>query len=142
MCTRPITPVFTPIDCDITPANIRVHPELHRLAREIIHLVGTCQKDLCEVAWWLQDDIGWEGVRPCDVFRLWMIYRDTPEFGPEFPVGEEKKFRWEYERKMARLEAEDAARKAAREAAKPPRPARKPAKRPPAKRQPKARGRK
>lgn len=135
---RPLTPVFTPLDIVDAPESIRDKPDLYRLAREIVNLFGTCQKDLCELAWWLQDDMGWEGTRPCDVFRVWVIYRDLPEFGPEFPVGQEKKFRWEYERKVAKLEAEDAARKAVREAAKPPtRPARQPAKR-----QPKPRARK
>ena len=122
----------TLLERDGAPTSILSDPELCGLVHEIVYQFGTCRKDLCELAWWLRDDMGWNDMRPCDVLGVWEMYRDLPQFGPEFPVGEEKKFRWEYERRVARREAEDAARKAKREAGKPSkRPAKKPEKRQP-----------
>lgn len=99
------------------PMNIRKDPVLLDIVRHIVQMIGTCEMDLCELTWWLREEKGYRSTYPDDVQRIWFMYRDVPELGPAFPVGEEKKFRWEYERKIDRLWEIELAKEAEKEAA-------------------------
>jgi len=116
--TTPVSVQEAPLNGEVQddPINIHKSPVLLETVRHIVQMIGTCEKDLCELAWWLREDKGYTNTYPEDVQQIWVMYRDLLELGPEFPVGEEKKFRWEYERKIDALWEIELAKEAAEEA--------------------------